>query len=123
MTLHDSAVGWVAEKVGGTTTHRRVSETKVYGIGRFEPDVIVRRSPTGRVYAIHEVEVLDLEEGKVAEYASTKMNRVLWIVLPKGASGIFNIHLIEPTLEGEFKEVRLVSVRKNEQETWTGRRL
>ncbi|MGA2309424.1 MAG: hypothetical protein ABSG57_07750 [Candidatus Bathyarchaeia archaeon] len=136
MTLHDLAIQWVAERTRGIITHRRVGERRVvaksdcasddypltwnfappllasFEIGHLEPDVIqTNRQGQGRT--LHEVEVLGLREQKIHQYGSAKKDKVLWIVLPRGTSDVFNIHFIEPTDgEGTFKELGTVKKKQ-----------
>lgn len=108
MTLHDVAMDWVAEQLGGVVTHNW--HRPVYSVAGVEPDVVVNKSKVPQCHQWHEVEVLRLTQEKMRKYRRFSNKKGLWIALPKETSKTFVIHLIEETLEG-FTSVR-----------WTGER-
>ena len=113
VTLHDLAVDWVRRITKGVITHKGVGHgKKVYSVETFEPDVVANRSGVPSRHIWHEVEVVPLKRGKLETYKQYKQRKTLWLVLPKDATKVFTVKLIEQCEGGKFKLV-----------PWTGRSL
>lgn len=78
MVLHDEAICWVAERVGGKVTHHK----RIVRHGGLIPDVVVKEGDN--LQQIHEVETVSLGTMKLFRYAKKKKQQpkqVLWLVL------------------------------------------
>jgi len=78
MTLHDEAIHWVKERVGG----RKVHHNRTVRYAGLIPDVIVEERD--KLQQIHEVETIPLDTIKLFHYAKKKKQKprqVLWLVL------------------------------------------
>ncbi len=102
--LHDSAIQYIADHVKGKITHKGVEKgTVVWRLQQIEPDIVQLRNFNAEAY--HEVEIVRMTKRKINTYRNVKARKVLWLVLPKGASSVFSIHILEQ--DGvQFREVR-----------------
>jgi hypothetical protein len=114
-TLHDRALNWVAEKVGGFVNHKPIPQQSEVFVGKHYPDVVVRSNPYAfrRREQYHEVEVIliplsRLREYKEAKYENRTVKRHLWVVVPRGTREAFDsISVIEEDDNGvDFRRIR-----------------
>lgn len=116
MTLHERALNWVAQVIGGYVAHSSVPGKSKDFLGNHYPDVVKERGcrvSDGK--EVHEVEALEIPLSRIDEYKRAKGRyllerdkRKLWIVVPQGTRKAFDvIHIIEEDeINGDFKVIK-----------------
>ncbi len=116
MTLHESALVFLSERLNGKINHAGLPYRSDYTINGCAPDIVVEKNPKTMAYHLdlHEVEAVNLTRGRIERWDNIplKHKKTLWLVLPEGTAEAFQRIRVIQKSRFDFEPVSTLRVHK-----------